>query len=80
MNKQEPEDKLKENKEGFNKFAKFSSMAIEMGVMIFLGAFGGNWLDKHFETEKPWFTIGLSLFAVIGSIYLVIKKVMDASK
>ncbi len=73
----EPEDKFKEPKEGANKFVKYSSLAFEMGIMIFGGAFGGNWLDKRFSFETPWFTIGLSLFAVIGSTYLVISKIIN---
>jgi F0F1-type ATP synthase assembly protein I len=73
----ESEDKLKETKAGVNKLLKYSSLALEMGIMIFGGAIGGNWLDNKFNNKTPWFTIGLSLFAVIGSTYLVISKLIN---
>jgi F0F1-type ATP synthase assembly protein I len=71
------EDKSGNNKQGLNNIVKFSSLAFEMGIMIFIGAFGGDWLDDYFENDKPWFTIALSLLSVIGSIYLVIKRLMN---
>ncbi len=77
MSKSEPEDKSKNIKGGLNNIIRFSTLAFEMGIMICIGAFGGDWLDKHFSSEKPWFTIGLSLLAVLGSIYLVIKRLMN---
>lgn len=72
-----PEDKPKDNKDGLNKFVRYSSLAFEMGIMIAGGALGGKQLDKYFNNDTPWFTIGLSLFAVIGSMYLVISKIIN---
>ncbi len=78
--KNKSENNLKGDKGSANNFIKYSSLAFEMGIMIFGGAFGGNWLDKHFGNKTPWFTIGLSLFAVIGSMYLVISKIINDNK
>ena len=35
------------------------------------------YLYIDFGTEKPWFTVALSLFAVFASIYIVIKGVKN---
>lgn len=79
MDKKKKDD-IKETKEGTNRFIKYSSLAFEMGIIIFLGAFGGDWLDKYFKNETPWYTIGLSLFAVLGSTYLLIIRVLHDNK
>jgi len=80
MSKPDTQEKSKNAKGGLNSFIRFSTLAFEMGIMICVGAFGGDWLDKHYRNDKPWFTIGLSLLAVIGSIYLVIKSLMNDNK
>ncbi|MDD3858988.1 MAG: AtpZ/AtpI family protein [Bacteroidales bacterium] len=77
MSNPKSEEKPKNTNRGLNNIIRFSSLAFEMGIMICIGAFGGDWLDNHFENDRPWFTIVLSLLAVIGSIYLVIKSLMN---
>ncbi|MCF0206698.1 MAG: AtpZ/AtpI family protein [Bacteroidales bacterium] len=62
---------------GFNKFIRYSSLAFEMGIIIAAGAFAGLKIDGHFDNETPWATVGLSLFAVFASTYLVIKSLKD---
>ncbi len=53
-----------------NEYVKYSSVAIQMGVTIGLGAFAGQYLDdNYFQTETPWATIVLSLFAVFIALY-----------
>lgn len=58
---------------GLRDFARYSTMAFQMGAMIFIGVWGGTRLDKLLEFEKPVFTIILSLIGVFGAIYFVIK-------
>lgn len=51
-------------------------MAFEMlGAIAVFGGLG-YWLDHHYHSEKPWFTAGLSLLGVIGSIYYFIRKLI----
>ncbi|MDZ4749970.1 MAG: AtpZ/AtpI family protein [Flavobacteriales bacterium] len=57
----------------YNSFLRFSSMAFQMGVPIFLGIWGGMKLDQKFTNSFHGFTIGLSLLGVGVSLYLVIK-------
>lgn len=71
---------MKKPDNNFNKFIKYSSLAIEMAILITGCAYLGKYLDKQVETSKPFFTIGLSLFAVIGSVYLIIKRLLDDNK
>lgn len=56
-----------------NPFLKYSNLAVQMGVIIGLGAWGGKKLDAYYATSKPYYTIGLSLFAIITALYLVLK-------
>ncbi len=69
-----------EDKRGINKFARFSSMGIQMGVIIALFTWLGTYLDKKFMTTTPWYTIGLSLFGVTAGLVLVIREVIRMGK
>ena len=70
-------EKNKPQKKQLNKFVRFSGVGIQMGVVITLGALGGDQLDKKLETSQPWFTIVLSLFAIAAALYLVIKELRN---
>ena len=48
-------------------------MAIQMGVVITLGAFSGSPLDKYFNTLTPIFTAILSLIAIFLSLYYFLR-------
>ncbi len=54
-------------------YARYSGMAFQMLFIILLGVFFGKKLDAHFQTEKPYFTMGLSLFAVFAALYISLK-------
>ena len=59
-----------------NKYVKFSSLGIQMGLIIFIFTKGGLWLDHYYHTETPWYTVGLSLTGVMGSLILIIREVI----
>ena len=48
-------------------------MAIQMGVAIGGGAYGGTLLDDYYQNEKPIWAIVLSLVGVGASLYLLIR-------
>lgn len=48
-------------------------MAIQMGVVITIGAFTGSFLDKYFNFLTPIFTAILSLTAIFSSLYYFLK-------
>lgn len=58
-----------------NVYLRFSSLGIQMGVIIALFTWLGTFLDKKQMNETPVWTIVLSLLGVTGSLYLVIKEV-----
>lgn len=51
-----------------------TGIAVQMGVIIYLGARLGQWLDMKYLNEKNTYTIILTLFAVAISMYLVIQQ------
>ena len=63
------------NKNMFKQSLGVMAVGIEMGVSIFIGVFGGKWLDAHFETEPAFFWIG----TVVG-IGAAAKAVVDATR
>ena len=63
-----------------SKFARFSSIGIQMGVIIALFTWLGTYLDGKYQTKTPWWTIGLSLFGVVAGLVLVIREVMKMSR
>jgi F0F1-type ATP synthase assembly protein I len=50
-----------------------------MGLIIGVSAWGGTKLDSYFNTQEPYFTIGLSLIGIGIALYLVIKDVINDS-
>lgn len=59
-------------------WGRFSTIAIQMGVTIYLGNLLGGWLDKKLQTTFLESTI--TLLAVFLSMYIVIKAVMQLNK
>ncbi len=48
--------------------AQYSSMALQMIIIILAGAFGGYELDKWLQWKFPVFTVVLTILAVILSV------------
>lgn len=63
----------KQDQKNLNAYVKYSSLAIQMGLIIGLGMFGGFQLDKFIRWQFPIFTLLLSLGAVAMAIYIAIK-------
>ncbi|MEC7782845.1 MAG: AtpZ/AtpI family protein [Bacteroidota bacterium] len=68
MSEKKPESPLKS-------WAKFSTIAIQMGVTIYLGNLLGSWLDGKFNTA--FLEPAVTLLAVFLSMYVIIKAVKD---
>ena len=58
-------------------YARYSAMAIQMGILIAAGALGGYFLDGLLKIRFPVFTVLLSLTAVAGAIWLLIKELSN---
>jgi F0F1-type ATP synthase assembly protein I len=70
----------KKSSSSISKFARFSSVGIQMGVIIALFTWLGNYLDTKVMNKTPWWTLFFSLFGVSAGLVLVIKEVIKMSK
>ncbi|MCM4167946.1 hypothetical protein KCTC52924_01234 [Arenibacter antarcticus] len=70
MKQQKPPNK----NNGLKNAAILSGIAIQMGIIIFLAAQGGKWLDAYLGMESKTFTIIITLLGVAISIYLVLQQ------
>jgi len=55
-------------------YVQYTGMALEMGLLIFAGAWLGRKLDQRLALDKPIFTLILTLLFTVGAIYRVIKS------
>jgi membrane protein DedA with SNARE-associated domain len=65
---------MTEKKKKPNYWLSLSGIAIQMGVIIFLGAKAGQWLDENYAESGTTYTVVLTLLSVAISMYLVIKQ------
>ncbi|TGD78379.1 AtpZ/AtpI family protein [Hymenobacter wooponensis] len=56
-------------------FARYSGIGIQMLATIGLSTWAGYWLDGHFQTKTPWFTVALMLLGLFAALYNVIRSV-----
>jgi hypothetical protein len=65
---------------GFGAYARYSALAIQAGVIIFAGTFGGLKLDQYLNLRFPVFTVILSLLSVFSAIWLLVREVIKKDK
>ncbi len=65
---------MTEKKKKPNYWLHLTGIAIQMGVVIFLGARAGQWLDENYAESGTTYTVVLTLLSVAISMYLVIKQ------
>lgn len=58
----------KNNRNPLRFYAAYSSLGIQMVVIILAGAFGGRELDKVVSWEFPVFTVGLTILCVVAAV------------
>jgi F0F1-type ATP synthase assembly protein I len=77
VEQQQPDQKKKESKgrEGLDAYSRYSTIAIQMVVIIVITSLGGVKLDKLAGTE-PLLTVILSLLGVAAAMWLVIKEAL----
>ena len=63
-----------------NSFFKYGNMALQMGAVIGLSAWGGKKLDIYFQNTKPVYTIVLSLVGIAAALYLTLKDFIQPKK
>ena len=79
---QEPVKQVMEEKpkKPINNYAKFTSLGIQMGVIIGGSVWLGTFLDGKYNPNGQAWTISLSLFGVAAALYQVMKEVINMSK
>ncbi len=55
--------------------AILSGIAVEMGVIIYLAARGGMWLDDKYQNEKRIFTALATLLGVGIALWVVLRQI-----
>ena len=63
-----------------NAYAKYSSLGIQMALIIGGGCYAGYKLDEYFKTVTPIFTIILSLLSIALAMYVVLKDFIKPGK
>jgi F0F1-type ATP synthase assembly protein I len=64
------------NKQGNNTILRYTSLATQMAITIFLGVWGGMKLDSYFQFDTPVMTLVCSLLGVTLAVYIVIRDVL----
>jgi hypothetical protein len=67
----------KDQQKGASQLAKYSGMGVELVAVLCLAAWLGHWLDTKYEVKSGLYTIFIMLFALVGSMYRLIKRLMN---
>lgn len=74
----EEQKKNQEKQKQYNGYLKYSGLAIQMVVTIYLGSILGKYLDSLAgEASDTWFKI-VTLLAVFISIFAIIRQVSNS--
>jgi F0F1-type ATP synthase assembly protein I len=66
-------NRKKRIKSSLGSYAKYSSLSIQMIIIVLAGAFGGIKLDQWIGWKFPVFTFLLSILSIVFAIYIAIK-------
>ncbi|WP_027138142.1 AtpZ/AtpI family protein [Gaetbulibacter saemankumensis] len=69
--------KNQENPKQLSKYIRFTSIAIQMGLTIYLGSKLGEWLDVKFENANQLYYKIVTLLAVFLAMFSVIRQVLN---
>lgn len=60
----------------YNNYLRYSGIGLQLFATVFLGTYLGFWLDKHFDTQKPIFSIVLGALSVVLGIVFVTRELL----
>lgn len=66
---------MSDKQKGPSDVYRYSSVGVQMVLMICLCTWGGLKLDEYFETSKHLWTAGMALFGVIASMVYILRVV-----
>lgn len=67
------EDKKPKKKQP--RYIKLAGIGFQMGATIFLFSYLGKYLDKKYQVEESYWTMGLIILGVAISLYSLLKQV-----
>nr|WP_315154967.1 AtpZ/AtpI family protein [uncultured Flavobacterium sp.] len=67
-------------KNNYNKWLSLINIPIQMGVIIFLFSYLGNWLDENHPSPKVYYVKIMVMIGVVLALYNVIRQVNEISK
>ncbi len=67
-------------KKQLNKYLRFTTIAFQMGLTIYLGNLLGEWLDTKYQNDGGLYTKICTLGAVFLAMFSVIQQVTKISK
>ncbi len=73
MDKPDPKSN---HKKSVNAYARYSGLAFQMVAVLGLAIWLGGKADAYFQTAQPWFTVGLVLLGLIGTLLAVVRDLM----
>ncbi|MBN2637536.1 MAG: AtpZ/AtpI family protein [Bacteroidales bacterium] len=68
------------NKRSSASYATYSSLGIQMVIIILAGAFGGRELDEIVNWKFPVFTVGLTILALILAMIYFMAEIFKRNK
>jgi len=68
------------NRNQRNKWIALINIPIQMGVIIFLFSYAGNWLDENHPSPKVYYNKILVMAGVVIALYNVIRQVNEINK
>ncbi|WP_432419412.1 AtpZ/AtpI family protein [Flavobacterium praedii] len=67
-------------KNNYNKWLSLINIPIQMGVIIFLFAYLGNWIDENHPSTKVYYVKIMVMVGVFLALYNVIRQVNEINK
>jgi len=54
-------------------YARYSGVVFQMIITIIAGVYAGKKLDEYLNTNKPYFTLALTLLSLIAALYFLVR-------
>ncbi len=70
------DDKLEKGKQSMNAYAKYSSLTIQVILIVVLAGWGGRELDKWLEMSFPLFTVVLVVIGAVAGFYYLFRELL----
>lgn len=70
----------KPQKKTRNKWLGLINIPLQMGIVIFLFAYLGQWLDTKYPNPENYYTKGITMLGVFFALYNVYRQVKELEK